>query len=101
MVDAAHPSGIIVTGAMIRVSGDDCQGSIELLDDQGPHNLVRHGERPEGNHEIGPLADPRIETVRPADDASHSWAALVAPLPDPRRESLAGGALPPLVEHDQ
>src|SRR3712207_8502268 len=58
---------------------------------RSPHNLVRHGERPERHHEVGPLADLRIEPVRPADDAGDSRPALVAPLPDALGESLARG----------
>jgi hypothetical protein len=54
---------------MIRVSGYDCQGPIDLLGHKRAHDLVRHSERSEGNDEIGALPQLGIETIRPADHA--------------------------------
>lgn len=90
-----------MAGAMIRVSGHDCQGPIELLGHKRPHDLVRHSERPERDDEVGALAQLRIEPVGPADDAGDTGVSLVAPLSDSLGEGFARGTFSALVEHDQ
>src|SRR5215218_5577320 len=94
-------SGLVVTGAMIRVPGQNCEDSVELLGDQRPHDLVRHSEPPERDHPIGPLADARIEAVRPADHAGHAGAPLVPPDAHPIGKGFAGRTLAALVEYHE
>ena len=88
------------SAAMIGVSGEDRQGPIELLGDKHAHDLVRHGQRAEGQR-------PASARCRTLSDRAHRRRrsrrrrpppAVIAPAAEPSGEGLARRALAALVE---
>src|SRR5262245_17532223 len=103
---AAVPSAAVASAAvasaaaMVGMAGQDGDGAIELLQKHDPRQLMGPGGGPEGEAEIGLLAEARRYPARAADEESRRWPPLVAPPLQLLAERRRGEIVAALVEHD-
>ena len=80
------------------MSGEDGHGTVELLQQHDPHELVRPGGGAEGDGEISLFPQARCETVGGADDEGDRRRVLGSPTLQAARERSAVHALAALVQ---
>ena len=73
---------------MIGVATEDCQRPIDLFQHQHTDNLVRDGQRAEGQPDGSAVTQAGIEPVRPADHEACSRAAGITLTSEPGGERL-------------
>src|SRR5262249_27148183 len=86
---------------MIRMSRQNRDGAVELLQQHDAHELVRPGRGAEREHEVGAALELDAESVGAADDEDGGRACGVAPALQRGGERIAVESLAALVErHD-
>ena len=85
---------------MIGVTGENCAGTVKLLKEHDPHELMRPRRLAESQPDFGALDQARRQAVSAADDKACGRPILRPPLAQQAGKRRAVEAFAALVEHD-
>ena len=86
---------------VVRMSGEDLLGTVELLEQQAAHQQMRPRHRAERHYRLGAVENFGAETIGAADREGELRYALVAPRREPVGEPAARPHGTALIEGDQ
>src|SRR5437763_9786973 len=94
----SHGLSPLSSSPMIRMPGQHCDRTVELLEQHDPYQLMRPGSGSEGDRQIGPLAQARREAVGAPDHEYGGRPPLRPPALQMAGEGRAGDVLSALIE---
>ncbi len=84
---------------MIGRTGKDRRGAVQLFGQHHPYQHMRPDHRPKAQHQIGPLAQGRINPIGSANDEGGVLPPTVTPSGEDCREIGAGQLFAAFVQH--